>query len=418
MRQGTTLVLTLFLLALTTPFLPAQQAAELPESGPAKPPTPVAPSDKQPEATLAAQPVVASAGPVDQPSATPTNTEPIIPPVLASGATAPQNGPTNGLMAGGTFYFIRPYLQNNTAYVTTIGPGQPTSQVISQPFGWDFQPAFAGWIGWTGSSGLGIRSRYFTFSERSETASLTNDITPPPQTQTTINPPLANFLPLSSGGSTFGSPGTLLNTGFGTDHLTFVSDMRIQTIDLEVTYRMNTCFGLFQAFGGGRYLNLVQGYHATLINTGGGAPISEMQSFDASRSFQGGGPTLGLEWDLPIRKTGFSLYANARGSLLVGRSTENVSFAQTINDPNGLLPGHVVPPAVLYINPVSSRSSDSVIPTAEVELGFEYGHRVGRAWIFFRGAAVSQTYFDAGNASQSTGNFSLFGAQATVGIAY
>ena len=400
MRQSATYLFTLFLLALAAPFLAAQQPAGLPENGQVEV-LPIAPS-KQP------------------PVAPPTNTTPLIPPAVTSGAAAQDNGPTHGLMAGGAFYFLRPYLQNNTSFVTTINPGQPNSQVISDSFRWDFQPAFAGWIGWTDACGLGIRSRYFQFSESSETASLNNGITPPPQTQTTITPPLANFLTLSTGGSAFGSPGTLLNTGFGTDHLTFGSDLRIQTIDLELTYRMNTAFGLFQAFGGGRYLNLAQGYHATLTNNGGGAPISESQSFDASRTFQGGGPTGGLEWNIPIRRTGLSVYANARGSLLVGNSKDTVSFSQTINDPEGLIPGHVVPPqpAILHISPTSSRSSDGVIPTAELELGFEYGHRVGRCWLFFRGAAVSQTYFDAGNASQATGNFSLFGAQATLGIGF
>lgn len=411
MRQGATILLTLFLLAFTAPFLPARQPAELPESGQAGAPTPNAPSDQQPVATSPAQ--------ADQPPvAAVTNGGLLTPPAVESGAAAQENGPTKGLMAGGAFYFIRPYLQNNTAFVTTVNPGQPNSVVTSESFHWDFQPAFAGWIGWTSSCGLGVRSRYFQFSERSETTVLTNDITPPPQTQTTITPPLANFLPLSTGGAAFGSPGTLLNTGFGTDHLTFGSDLRIQTIDLELTYRMNTSYGSFLAFGGGRYLNLAQGYHATLINTGGGEPISETQSFDASRSFHGGGPTLGLEWNLPMGRTGFSVYANACGSLLVGKSIDTVSFSQTIDDPNGLIPGHIVPPAVLQINPTSTRSTDTVIPTAEAELGFEYGRQVGRCRLFFRGAAVSQTYFDAGNASQATGNFSLFGAQATVGIEY
>lgn len=412
MRQGTINLLTLFFLVLTGPFLLAQQPAELPEKGQVS--APVAPSTEQ----VAAQ----------QPAQLPENEEnkqvgtpaPIAPsneqPVATPTAAGQSNG--LGLMGGGSFYFVRPYLHNNTAFVTAVNGGQPNAQNTSEPFHWDFQPAFAGWIGWTSASGLGIRSRYFLFSERSESAELSNGFSPPPQTQTFINLPLTNFLAVPTGGFIPGSPGSLLTSGFGTDHLTFGSDLRIQTIDLEITYRMDTSYGLFQAFGGGRYLNLAQGYHATLINNGEGAPapISETQTFDASREFQGGGPTFGLEWDLPIGRTGLSVYANARGSLLVGNSKEAVSFSSIVNDPNGLI--HPVPPAVVQINPTASRSSDAVIPSAEVELGFEYGHRVGRTWLFFRGGAVSQTYFDAGNASQSTGNFSLFGAQATFGIAY
>jgi hypothetical protein len=398
MRQVAINLLALSLLALTAPLLPAEQPTELPALK-VGPPAPTEPANQQP-------------------GATPTNTVPSVPPVQPWDSGAQESAPAHEFTGGGTFYFLRPYLQNNTAFVTTFNPGQPNSQVISESFHWDFQPAFAAWIGWTGESGLGVRARYFEFSDNSETASLNNGITPAPQTQTTITPPLPNFLPLSTGGAAFGSPGTLLNTGFGTDRLTFGSDLRIETVDLELTYRLDSCCGLFQLFGGGRYLNLAQGYHATLFNNGGGAPISEIQSFDASRSFQGGGPTLGAQWNFPIHGTGLSVYANARGSLLVGSSKENVSFSQTINDPNGLIPGHMVPPAVLQINPMSSRTSDCVIPIAEVELGFEYCHQLGRSELFFRGAAVSQTYFDAGNASQSTGNLSLFGVQWTLGLAY
>jgi hypothetical protein len=398
MGQVASNLLALFLLALTAPFLPAEQPTELPVMK-VGPPAPIEPSNQPPVAT-------------------PTNTEPLTPPVEPGGLTAQDSGSAHGFTGGASFYFLRPYLQNNTSFVTTFNPGQPNSQVISESFGWDFQPAFAGWIGWTSASGLGVRARYFEFSDSSETASLSNGITPAPQTQTTINPPLGNFLPLSTGGTAFGSPGTLLNTGFGTDRLTFGSDLRIETVDLELTYQMNCCCGLFQIFGGGRYLNLAQGYHATLVNTGGGAPVSEIQSFDASRSFQGGGPTCGLQWNLPIHGTGLSLYANARGSLVVGSNKDNVSFSQTINDPNGLIPGHMVPPAVLQINPMSSRTSDTVIPIAEAELGIEYCRQLGHSRLFLRGAAVSQTYFDAGNASQSTGNLSLFGVQGTLGISY
>ena len=326
--------------------------------------------------------------------------------------------PQTGLSAGGSFYFLKPYFQNNTATVTTINPGQPNSQVINDSFNWNFQPTFAGWIGWTSSSGLGIRARYFQFDASSNTSSLTNGATPAPQTQTTINPPLGNFLPLSTGGTAFGSPGTVLNTGFGIDQLTVGSDLRIHTIDLEATYAWQISRLSFLAFAGGRYLELVQDYRATLINNGGGATISELQVFNSDRKFSGGGPTFGLQATLPIGRTGLSLFASGRGSLLVGTVSESALFSQTINDPTGLIPGHIPPPAILQINPTGTRNSDHVISSADIELGVEYGHKLGCTWVFFRGTVVNQTYFDGGNASQSTGNLSLFGVQATIGINY
>jgi hypothetical protein len=331
---------------------------------------------------------------------------------------APASAGPSGLTAGGSFYYLKPYVQGNTAFVTTINPGQPNSQVISDSFHWDFQPTFAGWIGWTGPSGLGVRARYFQFDHHSSDSTLSNAPVAAPQTQTTINPPLANLLPLSTGGTAFGSPSTTLNTGFGVDQLSFGSDLKIHSIDLEATcaWKCGHCFLL--AFAGGRYLDMEQNYHATLANNGGGAAISEVQTLDAFRRFSGGGPTLGLQGNVPFGRSGLSLFALGRGSLLVGSTRESVVFSQIVNDPTGLVPGHVPPPATLEINPTGSRSSDHVMPIAELELGLEYGRQVGRTWWFFRGAAVNQTYFSGGSASQASGNLSLFGIQASVGINY
>ena len=38
--------------------------------------------------------------------------------------------------------------------------------------------------------------------------------------------------------------------------------------------------------------------------------------------------------------------------------------------------------------------------------------------VFVRAAAVDQTYFDAGNASSSSGNLGLFGVQFSLGVNY
>jgi hypothetical protein len=322
----------------------------------------------------------------------------------------------SGIMGGASFYLLKPYMQSNTAYVTTIAPGTPTSQVDLASFHWDTEPAAAFWLGWSSPSGLGARARYFYFEQTSSSASLTNGITPPPAPQTTINPPLANFLPLSTGGTAFGSPGTVLNSGIGTDVLSFGSDLRIHALDIEATYAWKgECWSLLVS-AGGRYLNLEQNYHASLINNGAGLGVTEVQLLDASRNFRGGGPVASLFGQTYFGRTGLSLFGSFRGSFVVGGTDEHVGFTQVVNDPHGLIPPGI--PGVLRLTPQATRNADHSLTVAELELGVQYDVSLGRANVFVRAAAVSQTYFDAGNASQATGNLGLLGMQLSAGVNY
>jgi hypothetical protein len=319
-------------------------------------------------------------------------------------------------MGGASFYFLKPYFQNNTAAVTATNPGTETSVVTLDSFEWSFNPAGAVWLGWSRPDGLGMRARYFFFEQDSSTLNLTNSITAPPQTQTTINPPLGNFLPLSTGGTAFGSPGTVLNSGIGTDQLTFGSSLKIQAIDLEVTYAWRGNGWSLLASGGGRFLTLDQSYHASLVNNGGGEPVFEQQNLDSTRDFTGGGLVGSLFGNVSLGKTGLSLFSSARGSLLVGTIEERNSLTQFVDDPNGLVPPGI--PGTFLLTPVATRNSDSVLSTLELELGVQYDVQFAGSDLFFRAAAVNQTYFDAGNASLANGNLSLFGVQFSAGLRY
>ena len=218
-------VIAVLLLPATTPYLSAQPVVPPPASTIVQPAQNTAPA---PEVTLATQ---AGAGATN----------------LFNDNSATGLG---GLMAGSTFYYLKPFMQGNTAFVTVTNPGTPTSSESSSSFNWNYNPAFAGWIGWTLDGGLGVRGRYFQFSADSETASISNGATALPGTQTTINPPLANLLALSTGGTAFGSPGPVLNSGVGTDQLTFSSSLTITAIDVEATYLWKgPCYTLLGSAG-------------------------------------------------------------------------------------------------------------------------------------------------------------------------
>ena len=164
--------------------------------------------------------------------------------------------------------------------------------------------------------------------------------------------------------------------------------------------------------GGARYLQLNQSYGATLTNTGGGTTAREYQQFNYSRNFSGVGLTAALQGTYQIGSTNLFLFANGRASLICGQAQENESYLLNANySIFGL-------PQSQHINPTANRDSYCAIPIIELELGAEYGISLGRSRLFFRGAAVSQTYFDAGNATQQAGNLSLFGFQGSIGLNY
>jgi major outer membrane protein len=312
----------------------------------------------------------------------------------------------SGIMGGGSVYILRPYINNNTAFVTTTGIGTATPVQSEEDFNWNFHVAPAAWLGWSSQCGFGFRARYFQFDNDSEDVS--GSLTAVEARTTTITPPtgLSPLVGVPPRG--LQSPGVFLSGGLGQDQLTAGSDLEIRTVDGEATYAHECChFGLLVSIGG-RYLHMHQNYHAALVNI----PFpgfSEISSLNANHNFEGGGPTSSLTARWQIGHSGLAVFGTARGSLLIGTSRQTAVFTENIADPvNGN-----------QLNQASNQANDNVvIPVGELEGGLEYSRPLGRTRLFVRGAAVNQTYFDAGSSSSKDGNLSLFGAQVSVGFNY
>jgi len=312
----------------------------------------------------------------------------------------------SGIMGGASIYFLRPFINNNTAFTTTTGIGSANPVSSATDFEWNYHVAPAGWLGWTSHCGVGFRGRYFTFDQDSEP--LLGTLDAGAATTTMITPP-AGLSPLVGAPPRgFQSPGVLLQGGVGADTLTVRSDLRIQTIDGEATYAHEWCHLGFLISVGGRYLQMHQNYHAALSNVPV-AGTSEESFLDAGHNFYGGGPTLAWQGRWVFGRSGLSIYGLARGSIVIGNSRLTATFSEFIVDPvNGN-----------QTNQAANESKDHhVIPIGELEGGLEYSRAIGRTRLFVRGAAVNQTYFDAGNASSRGDNLSLFGAQVSIGLNY
>ena len=312
----------------------------------------------------------------------------------------------SGIMGGGTVYFLRPYINNNTAFTVTTGIGTANPVSTSEDFDWNFHVAPAAWLGWSSQCGVGFRARYFNFDQDSEgrsgaldaAAAAGTGISPPAGLSPLLGAPLRGFQ----------SPGVLLQGGAGQDLLLAHSSLEIQTIDGEATYA-HECdhFGLLISVGG-RYLQKSQKYFATLVNIPDDG-TAENSFLEAGHNFYGGGPTMSCMGRWEFGRSGMAVFGLVRGSLLIGRSTLSATFTENIIDPvNGD-----------QNNQAINQSRDNlVLPIGELEGGFEYSRAVGRARLFLRGAAVNHTYFDAGGAASRDGNLSLFGAQVSMGLNY
>jgi hypothetical protein len=330
-------------------------------------------------------------------------------------------------VGGASLYYLKPYFTDNPAFITTtvdvitgavVSPGQTTTD-----FDWNYQPAAALWLGMTGDSGWGWRGRYFHFDQSSNTLNAVNNaVTLTPTTTTFIKPPSNLLLVSPSTGSfvgtpNFGSPGALgaLTPVFGNpDTLAFASDLQVQVVDLEATFDVQRGRWLLQASAGARYLHMAQSYSGRLSNTldlGALGTVSETQLLSFGQDFDGAGPTASLQASYRVGQN-LLAFGNVRGSLLVGRSTESQTFTHAVTDPVGVVGGSTL------VSLSASRTRDTLRPVAEVELGLEYGLDWGRLRPFVRGAVLNQTYFDAGSASQTDGNLSLFGAQVTLGFTF
>jgi hypothetical protein len=344
-------------------------------------------------------------------------------PRVVAGAPVPCDTPVaeilsprwQGLSAGVGFSVLRPYVSNNPAFTVANPPaagtlgGSPLLSAASQTvsFDWDPEAAVQFWVAYDDPSGFGGRIRTFVFD--AESPLIGARLLPGGGVPIT----LPVLVPTVGGVPGFAAPSPVLTpAGLGEDRLTFQSDLRIVSTDVEGTYGWMGDDSSIQVSAGLRYLLLQQGYTARLANAGNGATFIA-QELRVSREFEGCGPTASLFARQRICQSPCAVYVGARCSVLVGTTETETGFARVINDP-ALAAG---------VGTQRTRTSfgsraDVTIPVTELELGVEYGNLVGHYGIFVRAGVVAQTYFDAGGAASPLGNLTLFGGQLAFGVAY
>jgi hypothetical protein len=285
---------------------------------------------------------------------------------------------------GGAANYVKPFFHSDPAFVVSSGAvaGVPTTGTAPE-FGFDWTVNPSVWAEITSPSGVGFRTQYFRFDQKSDTVSAAV----PGGAGASITPlvsPLAAIAvaPFVVAGGTF----------------TASSNLKLETIDLETTYSWRPQHWLLTLQAGARYMDTEQNY----TGRGASAAGATIQTVAYHQSFAGAGPLVGFEFHRFIARTGLAAYGKVDGALLVGQGFESLS--QTIPAAAGIF--------------VSS-NHDALLPVADIELGVEYiFNRTRKFQPFIRGAVVDQTYWDIGNASSRNGNMSLFGGQLTGGFSF
>lgn len=264
---------------------------------------------------------------------------------------------SGGWVGGVGAYVIKPHWTTNPAFATSLTSGGAT--IDSQTdFAYSYYASPLVWLGYVGENGFGVRTRFWLF-DQSATTTFTND-----GTATFISAAPLNYLNSSS---TAG------------DVLTFTSGLDVDVFDFEVTRTFESCGFSGQISAGGRYTRIEQTYLQVE------APLSGLNDVvDSIHEFDGFGPSIGAEVRRSIMGSGVSLYANGRGSILFGKSSQQ---ATNINN-------NVITNFGTYAN-------WDVVPTLETDLGILWQQDSGRGRLFVDAGVVGMAFFGAGNAANN-----------------
>jgi hypothetical protein len=343
-------------------------------------------------------------------SEAPAFLNPLGPPVLSSanGFHDHANGfhepgcaaPGGGFYAGVGIYILRPFFANNPATTTTGSSfnfggtsSVSTTAAITNDFRYDYTVSPRLWLGYSGASGLGARVSWWRF-DQTATADTFHQ-----------NTDFTHFTTIQAGGLSSTPP------AFGeiTDFLAVKNRLFLDVWDFDLTQRWQGKNGWLLGGGGVRYLHISQSYNASLTETPSPFGTTFGGAFHASNNFDGAGPTLFLEGHRLLGRSGFGVYASARGAVLFGSGRQTSLTLNTFS--NTFVPG-----TTSTFSNVSfvQASHDPVLPVVEGELGVEWSRQQGNYNPFLRVGVVGMNYFNVGSATAAgTSTFGTFGSSSS-----
>lgn len=274
--------------------------------------------------------------------------------------------PRCGWATGFSWVFLKPYYGTNQAFSISNGTGLTETTDFNHDF--DLSPRV--FVEYVGRSDIGLRATWFGYENDSDT-------------ETGVVP---------AGG--FGR-NAFDQIAFANNSISAMDSFDLDTIDLDVTQRIAVRKSLINIGGGLRWMGYEHDHKSTITG-----PFAPTQTGQASRQFDGVGPTVFAEWRRPIGSTRFSLLASVRGSLLYGQSeTDSVLTLDGVP----MLTSHA--------------ENDDFVATGETQLGGEWSAWIGeRTVLFVQVAYEAQALLGVGTALDANDDLGLHGFNTTVGF--
>ncbi len=289
-----------------------------------------------------------------------------------------------GIVAGAAAVFLKPGFDTDTAFFTEDQSGGPTV-TTSNDFPYNYQTAPRINLGVIDNEGLSAQVRWFQLEDNSG-----NGATSP-----------NNFI-FFNGLPTKTVTGGLRAGGQAGDFITTTSNLKLYTIDVDMSQELN--FERWQTtFGGGyRHASVSQNYRA--IGTASGANVSS----DVGHRFDGNGLVIFGEARRPLglfdRRTkgtsSVSLISSVKYSALWGKS----KYSAVDRTPG---------PTVA----VAQTDSKKSLSIAEIQLGVQadFVLQTG-ALVWVRAAWDGMWWNGAGSAASESGDLSLLGGSISLGM--
>ena len=316
-----------------------------------------------------------------------------------------------GWEVGTEALFVVPRFESNPAFFVTARNINPSLQPAPQPpinsqtveeFDYDMSYAPRLWVSFTAESGIGGRVRWCRFDRDANELQVVNPVLP--LGSTTLFQSISSTSPLMAISPSTALPGvnSIQTQGVpgNNDQLSFRSNLSIEMWDVDGTFSgLGTEQWSFELFGGLRFAKIRQGYTANSVGT---IP----QFLTSAQSYEGVGPTIGLNGRRRFGGTGISAYGVGRITFLFGED-EHVSSGLNI----GLIPDFT------YAFHDNRSSRERILPVIDIEMGVEGTQPIGDLEAFARVGVFSQL-LPLGSGANGNGNAGFIGINAGAGFRF
>ncbi len=253
---------------------------------------------------------------------------------------------SSGFFAGAKAIYLTPYFETDILGADENAGANNSLEIFS--FDWDGGGAYKAWVGYETPQGLGVSVSHMGLNHST------------------------SFVRAEPAGGQ-------IQVHFDTDQddasiyvdgaLDAKESLKMNVTDFDVWQKVKLPNLMLRYGAGARYANIKRNYYA--FETGG----DEFINFD--HSFNGFGPSLSYEVEVPLPRPGFSLYNSAKGTLLFGEH-KSAYRGEIVGSDQGF------------------NNSPGIVPTLDTELGIQWRGYAGSGELTIRAGLEAQAWVNGG----------------------